>query len=277
MMDDTNNTAPAAGAARATAKRHYYAASDLRYDDVDVIVLTPGGDECVARRKTVWRRRQATTVWRVRVPVREPGRPTRCRYVDLPEHLEITRWRPLAGFPGPLPKPAHMVADVRWQTPAEPPAPPEQSDDLEWPHDYSAAPDISEREVEVRVLRGLRTMRSPHAVKDGRARNQVDSVLNNLLRQMGKIDYDHIDESYMAPAGVAWEPTRRDHGDWLTATGWWRQLSRTGREIVVFRSMNPPYSFQAIGDREGITREGARKRYRAAIERLVRIANGLVG
>jgi hypothetical protein len=260
-------------------KRTYYAVSDLNYDDLDVVVLTPGGEECVARRKTTWRRGQAATAWRMRIPVREPGRPTKRRYVNLPAHLEITRWRPLdrSKFPGPLPtKPASMMPAIAWQSPAPPAVPQESTDPLDWPHDYSAAPNISGREVEVRVLRGLRTMRSPHAVKDGRARNQFDSVLINLLRQMGKLDHEHVDESYMAPAGVAWEPTRRDHSDWLTAAGWWRQLNRTERDIVELRSLNPPFSFQAIGDRAGITREGARKRYPTAIERVVRIANGLI-
>ena len=89
-------------------KRTYFAVADLAYDDVNIVVLTPGGEECVARRRTIWRRREASVVWRMRIPVREPGRPIRYRYQDLPGHLVITRWRPLdrAAFPGPLPAPA---------------------------------------------------------------------------------------------------------------------------------------------------------------------------
>jgi hypothetical protein len=196
----------------------YYAVADLHYDDVDVIVLTPGGGELTARRKRIRRGQRTEISWRVRIEKREPGWPTARTYRDLPPRVAeaITRWRPIsrATFPGPLPAtPARIEKDVAWQSPAEPPAPPEEQDPLDWPGEYSAAPNISEREAEVRVLRGLRTMRSRHAVvRDGPGR-QLDSVLTNLLRQLGKLDYEYVDEPHIAPAGVAWQPNRRDHGD----------------------------------------------------------------
>src|SRR6185295_17732561 len=134
------------------------AVADLDLDDVDVAVLTPGGQELIARRRTIFRRGEpAKVVWRARREIREPGQRTRFAYLDLPPHVSgsITRWRPLdrRKFPGSLPAtPARIEGPVAWQTPAEPPAPPEQSDPLDWPAPYAEAPKISLREVEIRIL-----------------------------------------------------------------------------------------------------------------------------
>jgi hypothetical protein len=67
-----------------TTSKRWYDTRDLDYDDIDVVVLAGGEGEIPARRKTVWRNRQASTIWRARITVREPGRPTRFRYRDLP-------------------------------------------------------------------------------------------------------------------------------------------------------------------------------------------------
>jgi hypothetical protein len=252
----------------------YYAVSDLNYDDVDVIVLTPGGEECVAKRNTVWRRRQATTAWRMRIPIREPGRATRFKYADLPDRLEITRWRPLAGFPGPLPKPAHMVADVRWQKPAEPPAPPEQSDDLECPHAYAEAPNISRDEVKVRLLRAPRTDRAAgERGVDVRPGWYKDSVATLARQNLPRLTDEHVDLSHIGPAGEACVPSRRDRSDYLLAMGWYARLPAALRSVVWERSLSPPLSFRSIGDRASKSAEWARKRYRKAIETAWKIAN----
>src|SRR5262249_27300505 len=129
-----------------TPKRFYFDVDDLAYGDIDVVIFPPGGEEVIARRTRVVRRGRTAATWQVRVSKREPGRPTRHRYVDLPGHLVVTRWRPLsmAAFPGPLlAKPANMI----WQSKPEPTVPPESEDDLEWPGEYGAAPNISVREL----------------------------------------------------------------------------------------------------------------------------------
>src|SRR5262245_14034707 len=105
-------------------KRTYHAAADLHHDDLDVIALLASGEELVVKRKTIVRRGQpATTIWRVRILVREPGRPLRFRYEDLPDHHEVTRWRPLdlKNWPDPLPAPARMMQPVNWQSKPEAP------------------------------------------------------------------------------------------------------------------------------------------------------------
>jgi len=120
---------------------------------------------------------------------------------------------------GDVPGPAAGVAasgDVAWQSPPEPAVPPEPEDDLEWPGEYSAAPNISVREVEVRVLRALRTERSLRGGRgDGRPGRYRDSVLITIMRGIGRLEYEHIDETRIAPTVAPWQPTRRDIGDEL--------------------------------------------------------------
>jgi hypothetical protein len=262
-------------------KRIWFDTRDLSpaHDDVDLWILA-GEAEIVARRRTIQRRGQPTKIiWRARREAREIGQPTRVHFVDLPARLSasITRWRPLsrASFPGPLPAPARIEGDIAWQSPAEPAAPPEQQDPLDWPQPYNEPPAITAREVEIRTLRALRTMRSRYAVR-GDHHGSRDSVLSVIMQQLGRLEYEFTDATALAPAGTFWEPSRRDHSDWIDATGWWVKLDRSSREIVNLRSLNPPFSFAMIGARQARPRSHswARRKYQAAIKELTRIANG---
>src|SRR5262245_39288004 len=162
MGDNTKRAAPTTCA----PPKRYYSVNDLDVDGFDVIVVTPGGQEIIARRRVIARLgRPEKVIWQARIEKREPGMLATTRsYADLPRRLEITRWRPLhrASFPGSLPaRPARIESDVAWQTPVEASAPAEDADDLHWAKPYSEPPKISPREAEVRTLRALRTMRSP--------------------------------------------------------------------------------------------------------------------
>jgi len=272
MKGNSNNTTPTAGAPTAKPKC-WYATRDLAHDDLDVVVLV-GEGEIVARRKTISRRRESSTIWCAREIVREPGRPTRYRYRDLPPHLQITCWRPLAGFPGPLPAPTHLTGEVKWQTPPEPPAPP--TDELDWPHEYAEAPHITAREVEIRVLRALRTDGSAaEGGVDVRPAGYRDSVA--ILARNHLVADEFVDANYIGPVGEAWEPTRRDRSDYLQAMAWFTKLTAAQRGIIKDRSLNPPYSFRLIGERASKSAEWARKRYRRAIAAVTKVANAVTG
>jgi hypothetical protein len=88
-----------------------------------------------------------------------------------------------------LPAPARIEGDIAWQSPAEPAAPPEQQDPLDWPQPYNEPPAITAREVEIRTLRALRTMRSRYAVR-GDHHGSRDSVLSVIMQQLGRLEYE---------------------------------------------------------------------------------------
>jgi hypothetical protein len=260
-------------------KRTYFAVADLDVDGFDVVILLPSGAELVARRKRIARRGQVTqTVWRARVERREPGRPLRYDYRDLPEHLEITRWRPLdkAKFPGLLPStPARIEGDVRWQSPAEPAAAPEPTDDeLEWAGPYNEPPNISPREAHIRIVRAWKTDRSLREIKgQGGPRGFVDSLAITTMAALGEIPHEHVDASYVGPVGAAWQPSRRDISDYLVGMGWFTRLSKAERELLVLRAIDPPHSFRSIAARWNKSGEAVRKAYAKLLVKVAKVAN----
>lgn len=257
----------------------YYDTRDLNLDGVEVLIASPEGD-VVAKRKTIKRGERTHVVWRLKHAERIPGQRIRYHYIDLPKHVQITRWRPDPegrSWPHPLPPPAPMERDVAWQTKAGPVVPPEPEDPFDWlaPTYTEPGKRVPEREIEIRVARGLRTERSRFAVKDDSKTTTRDSVVILMLRQLGKMEYEHQDPNELLPAGMAWEPTRLDHADWIIALGWYVKLPRRMREVVFFRSLNPPFSYRAIGEMQRPHRSHtwARFWYKRALKQLTRIAN----
>ena len=247
----------------------YYDVNDLRRDSYPVILLLPSGAEVKGFRRTITRGARSWVKW----VIRTAGGQTE----DLPKRIQITRWRPadLQRFPDPLPAPARVEGSVNWHSKPEPIIPAELQDAFEWHLPYALPPLISAREAEVRLIRGLRCMRSRYAVKDDYKTTSRDSVLVVALRALGEWEHEFIDHSALAAVGMPWEPTRADHGDWLTALSWFRQLNWAQRNVIELRSLNPPFSYMQIGERHNPPRshEWARRRYRRAIERVTEIAN----
>jgi hypothetical protein len=196
----------------------------------------------------------------------------------LPKHAWPAHFRPKdKHYKFPLPAPAVVMGEPpKWQTPAAEPIPHETHDDLDWPGEYSEPGQIGEREMEVRLLRGLRTERSRNTRVGGRRGGAgLDSTLQVILRNVGKIEYEH--ETGDAPAigtpGEAFEPTRRDHGDWDNAIEWYNALEDKRHQLVIWeRSHNS--SYRRIGqDILKTSHTAARKTYRAAIKAACAIAN----
>jgi len=254
------------GEANGGVQSDYYPVGALARDSFAVYFLLPEGD-VVGFRIT---RRNGRIVYYVR---RTDGTAE-----ALPDFAAPTLFRPisLARYPDPLPLPATLLKAVSWESPPPPPVAPEAPNPLEWPHAYSLPGQINREEAWIRLRRGLLTERSANTqVGRGRPRN-IDSVLRLILKTMGKLEYEHIESAAALHAiGEPWSPTRRDHGDWPIALSWFTQLSARERDIVRFRSLLPPYSFQQIGDRLApkITRSTAKEAFERALDEVTKIAN----
>ena len=248
----------------------YYPISDLTRDHYGVLFpigpLKLRSGEVIAAAevpgfRVTYRKGQASEriVWRVK---RRDGSTE-----DLPRHLAPTLFRPanLARYPDPLPEPAALAGNVRWQSEHPEPAPPDKREDLVWPAAvYSEPGKISEREAEVRILRAWRTqgvtdvdgkgLGGPSGYRAGRA------FATEEVQQVG------------------WQPTRRDIGDWPVAMGWFTRLRNPDHKgVIKYRSAD--FSFRQVGEqlKKGATpayaAEWARIVYRRAITELTAMAN----
>ena len=193
----------------------------------------------------------------------------------LPKHAWPAHFRPKdKHYKFPLPAPAVLMREPpTWQTPAAEPIPDETHDDLDWPGEYSQPGHIGEREMAVRLLRGLRTERSRNTRVGGRRGGaSLDSTLQVILRNVGKIEYEHETADAPATLGEGFEPTRRDHGDWGNAIEWYNALSKKQQLVIRERSLGS--SYRRIGqDILGTSHTAARKTYWAAIKAACAIAN----
>jgi hypothetical protein len=72
--------------------------------------------------------------------------------------------------------------------------------------------------VEIRLLRGLRADRAAgNRAAIDRPGGFRDSLMVLVRRTIGRLEAEHADPNYIAAAGVAWTPSRRDIGDYLTS------------------------------------------------------------
>jgi hypothetical protein len=259
----------------------WYPIDYLAADDFWVRFQLPNGADVVGLRRTLrlgGRRRSGERPrWEVSYHVRRENGDLQ----PLPKHAWPAHFRPKDNhYKFPLPAPAVLMREApKWQTPAAEPIPDESHDDLEWPGEYSQPGQIGEREMEVRLLRGLRTERSRNTRVGGqRGGAGLDSNLQVILRNVGKIEYEHAGKARGADVvnGELWEPTRRDHGDWGNAIEWYNSLSKKQQLVIRQRSYVPPSSYRRIGqDILGTSHTAARKTYWAAIKAACAIANRL--
>ena len=201
------------------------------------------------------------------------GRPTECvvyqvrresgHYEDLPKFMHPTLFRPmtLAKYPDPLPEPAAQAGEVDWSSEHPPLLPPDDPLPLDWIGPYAMPPNISREEVEVRVMRGLKTERAKGVDDQGlRGPKAYGTFIDGMLGG-GNITIQ------------GWVPDKRDIGDWLQVREWLRAIDRQPRSIIEWKSIE--YSFWQIGERlrPAISREWARVKYNEGMEAVWRVAN----
>ena len=218
------------------------------------------GTEVVGLRKTFGKGRSTErVVYRVRR--------ADLSYEDLPGFMYPTLFRPLnmQKYPDDLPPPATLTGEVDWGSEHPPMLPPDDPAPLDWVGPYALPPCISLDEIEVRVMRGLKTERAK-GVDDrglhGPSFKTGSDVLNGMLGG-GAITIQ------------GWVPDKRDIGDWPLVREWLRAIPDMQRRIVEWKSLD--FSFRQICERylQGRrSREWVRGEYRKGIEGVRGVANG---
>lgn len=204
----------------------------------------------------------------------------RLELTDVPGRREPDLWRPIEGeaWPDPLPEPVSSpkpmaVVTCRSTTEDEP------TPDAVRRAAYSAAGEISRDEVETRVLRALKTIRvQPSAMPKGWLGAVAWPAI--LVEWSDLVGRELKDPDHAPPPRFV--PTRRDLDDMLTALGWFSRLKEAGgdrrlnekQRLILWRALDPPYSWRAIGDRLKVSHEQARAMYGQALDRILGIANG---
>ena len=213
----------------------------------------------------------------------------RANTVDLPDHAVPSLWRPIDPGKWPEPLPARAVVMLPPERPRPVPSEPEPFAETGagWPYPdlrLGAAGEApqSERELEARILRALRTLdQSP---KDRFAKTtawpgallmQAQAVRAALrASKSGRLpfltDRDHedyyIDRSELDARPARWSPTPRDVSD-LNANilRYWTQFSRAQRRITHLRALNPPHSWRHIADLMGTDPARIKQLYSSAM------------
>lgn len=177
---------------------------------------------------------------------------------------------------------AGVLAEIGEAEPvSRPPGRPEQ-----WWRDaslvtYSAPGEISHAEAEARVCRAILT--------DGLRPEMLSASLAGTSAALAEVVAETVTSSDADDGRPRFEPTPRDLADYLTAMRWFALLNppelwhprrrplelNQSQKLLVWRALDPPLSWRAIGKRISRTAEGARRAWGGALERVWRAANGL--
>lgn len=202
---------------------------------------------------------------------------SRVRPAAVPE-----TWRPIdtAAWIGDLPDPVASPRPAALQEPV-PSAPEGWVPADGWPVPGLRLGSAGERpqsaaELEARVLRGLRTERSPGVVRRDRLGygSNWPATLTEWADLISQAEgFDHA----LHATRSAWRPDRRDLGDWHVALGWLAALREPRQrphqpnrfqKVMIWRSLDPPWSWRSIADKVGREPEMVRGWYDEAIARM---------
>lgn len=145
---------------------------------------------------------------------------------------------------------------------------------------YSEKGNISRREAEARIMRAILT--------DGVSafkRGDVSGTAAALM-EMGVMAHD--EDTVIRDLAPRFEPRPRDQSDHLVAMTWFAALApvemrhknreagslNQAQKLLVWRAINPPYSWGDIGDYIKANRSTVRYRFKESLEMIFRAANG---
>lgn len=196
------------------------------------------------------------------------------------------RWRPLVAgvWPDPLPEPWVPIIPTREPVERDGRGRPvvrepdvadvgDNGDDLAI-NVYAPPGAIDRREVEVRAIRGFRTMWTPGIASSGSPEGY--RVAWPLYADEPQEMSSELPE--LPRVSATWTPTRTDLADWQEAMGCLARLPGTKRrpdlrQVFEWRACDPPYSWREIGRRLRVSQADAVVLYQAAVEALERAAN----
>ena len=135
------------------------------------------------------------------------------------------------------------------------------------------APPVSLAECEARILRAYRTSAAVMVAGSGHRKR---TMCADIPAEMVKAALKRAEAERIAAGDVtgadfdgvrsAWQPTRRDLGDWDYALGWLTGVPARGRRALEMRAADPQFSFRQIGEALGRAGPGSALHvYRQAI------------
>lgn len=211
------------------------------------------------------------------------------RAVPLASGAKPIYWRPQdpSKWRAPLPDPIIPAEPRMWSSAGAREMPEDsRADEGQWWRDasrvkYEPPGSISERMAEGRVMRAVAA--SGHGYGTTLTTRTFGMLLADLAEQFGgETGYATSD------AIIRFRQTRADISDFDLAMAWFAQLDPPDlrpsdqdtwalnrmQNVLVLRARNRPWSFGLIGERFGMTPDGARKLYRRSIQAVCRVANG---
>lgn len=216
--------------------------------------------------------RAALGGWAPLVPFR------RIRRGDLPSRYEPRLWRPVPDqpWPVPLPEPVSISGTARIEPKRRPRARIDAGDVGEHAdpmHDGlrigDRVPPVCVKEAETRVLRALRTVRTPGVVTGTGprmwGRDSVVVVEASAYRVARDPDA-HVDAHAIDGNGAAFHPEQRDLNDWLYALDWLRGVGADDERMLKQRARG--WTFTRIARALGVPDHVLRRRYRKAVAAL---------
>ena len=202
--------------------------------------------------------------------------------VGIEEETGWDAWQPpdARHWPSPLPEPlSSQMGAVAWQSPPPLPEPEDGTEQGDgWPYPGLRlgvlVPPRHLEECEARLLRAIRTMRSPAVAgivgASGYAGDIPRETIKIILQVAAAERVAEDGDNELAAVRSAWAPTRRDITDWSYCAEWLNGVSKRARSVLYLRSDDPPPSYTEITRYLGGSPQGMHQLYHSTVERIYR-------
>lgn len=206
--------------------------------------------------------------------------------VGIEQKMGWDAWQPpnARQWASPLPEPlSSQVGAVAWQSPAPLPEPEDGTTQGDgWPYPGLRlgvlVPPRHLEECEARLLRAIRTMRSPAVAGIGGASGYAGDIPREMIKiglqyaahERAQDEIKNGEAPSLDAVRSAWTPTRRDITDWNYCIDWLLGVSKRARSVLYLRSDDPPPSYTEITRHLGGSPQGMHQLYHSTVERIYR-------